>query len=438
MELQKYRELLFKIALEKGCQAAQTRFDSADMFDVDILNGEIDRFSSSKEQTLKLNVQLNGKVGYASTEVFEDAEELVKRAMDNAAIIEIDDDCPMQPKSSYREITPVKDTLVSLSESEKIALAMELEKCILAMDERVQRVGACSLNTGRKRLELHNTLGLEAISENELSAIFVEPIMKQGEDVKNSFAWRTGKKPVDIKELAREAIDETLIQFDASPVPSGEYRILLRNNVVGDLLDAFNSIFSADDAQKGLSLLKDREGETIASEKLTIMDDPFYPGLMHAFDFEGVPAKTKAIVENGVLKTLLHNLKTAKKAGVESTGNGTGSSVSPTNMYIVPGEHSYDELVERLGDGLIITDLSGLHAGVNAVSGDFSLLARGQLVEGGKIVRSVDQITVAGSFYELMKSVEFIGNDTKESLSFGGMGTMIAPSIIITKLSVAG
>ena len=437
MELKEYRELLFKIALERGCEAAQTRFDGSDAFSVDVLNGEIDRYTSSRDQSLVLRVKYQGHDGTAATEVFEDAEALVERAIDNARTIETDDESPWQGKSEYQKLDAEHDYIYALSDEEKINLALELEKRVKAMDERVDRVGFCEVSAGRTRLELHNTLGLEAVSEGTMSMMAVEPIIKRGDEEKNAFSWRLGTEKPDMDAVAREAIDETLAQFDASPVEPGEYRILFRNSAAMDMVAVFSSVFSAEQAQKGLSLFANREGEVVAAECVTLMDDPFYAGHRRAFDDEGVPGKKKAVIERGVLKTLLHSLKTAKKAGVESTGNGSGSKVSPTNFYIAPGTTDYDTLIKKLGKGLIITEVTGLHAGVNAISGDFSLLARGFLVENGEIVRAVDQITVAGSFFEMLKDIEEVASDLKFSFP-GGMARPGSPSFLVSKLTVAG
>ena len=135
-----------------------------------------------------------------------------------------------------------------------------------------------------------------------------------------------------------------------------------------------------------------------------------------------------------MINTLLHNRKTAKKAGVTTTGNAAGNGrVAPSNLYIVPGEATVDDLLAELGDGLYLTEVTGLHAGANAVSGDFSLLSRGFVVEGGKVARPVEQFTVAGNFYKLLESVERVAND----LRFEG-SPIGCPSVRVKALSVAG
>lgn len=182
------------------------------------------------------------------------------------------------------------------------------------------------------------------------------------------------------------------------PVPTGFSLKIQRPLISLRLLCLW---FSADQAQKGLSPLAGREGESIASAVVTLCDDPLHPVNPRAFDDEGTPSVTKTVVENGVFQTLLHNLKTAKKAGCASTSNADRPSaaspvgIAPTNFYMVPGADNLESMKQRLGTGLMITDVTGLHAGVNPVTGDFSLLSRGFLVENGEIVRPVDQITIA-------------------------------------------
>lgn len=438
MNFNEYREELFKCALANGCSAAQTRFTDGEDFQVAVIDGDIERFTASHDIMLTLRVKLDGKDGYASTQVFEDAEKLVRRAMDNARTIEVEDESPMTGKHEYAEIAKPTNRLDALSAAEKIELAKKLEQAVITRDDEVKRVGMCEIASTHQTLQLQNTLGLDAAGEFNYSLASAEAVAKRGEQEKNAYTWkRIDAEELDMDAFATEVIAEAKSQLDGAPVASGEYRILLRNDTFGDLLEAMSDIFTAEAAQKGLSLLAGREGEVVATEKLTIMDDPFYADFARAFDDEGMPGTKKAVVENGVLKTLLHSLKTAKKAGCESTGNGTGTGVAPTNFYVVPGEVCYDDMVKQLGNGLIITGLAGLHAGLNAVSGDFSLMANGFLVEGGKVVRSVDSITVAGSFFELLKDIELIGSD----LRFGFPGSMSrcgAPSVIISKLQVAG
>ena len=246
---------------------------------------------------------------------------------------------------------------------------------------------------------------------------------------------------VDPQALGAKAAREAAEALHGSPVPAGSYRIILRWDAMQALMETFCGIFSAENAQQGMSLLNGREGEAIAAPCVTLMDDPLLPGgfSSYPFDDEGVACRTKAVVEAGVLKTLLHNRKTAKKQGIASTGNAARMglsapvTVAPSNLFFQPGTQSLAEMEAQMGDGLVITDLSGLHAGANTTSGDFSLLSKGYLLEGGKRVRPVEQITVAGNFYQLLKNIRALGND----LTFPASGVG-APSVDVGTLAVSG
>ena len=179
----------------------------------------------------------------------------------------------------------------------------------------------------------------------------------------------------------------------------------------------------------------------VASSLVTIVDDPLMEdGIASApFDDEGVATYTKEIIYEGKLNTLLHNLKTAHKQGVKSTGNGFKVSyaspvnVSESNLYLRAGEKSFEDLMKEINEGLIITDLAGLHSGANTVSGDFSLAAKGFYVKNGEKTFPVEQITVAGNYFDLLKNIIAIGNDLKFPLSNVG-----SPSVIAKGLSIAG
>lgn len=442
MTFEQYKEACFRLALEKGCESAEVYATSSDGFSVNVLKQEIIKYAVERDNGLNLRVLYAGKTGYAYTEVFEDPETLVAHAIDNAKAIENTDANPMQGACEYPEISVKPNPAVDLSEEEKIDLALKMERDTLAFDPRVNRMGYCSVDTGVAETHISNTLGLKADRKERYSYAVLAPILKDGGEEHESYSFKFGPEMLEYGDVIRESVENALMQFCASPVDSGAYRILLRNDAAGDLLAAFSSMFFAERVQKGLSLLGGKLNEKIASDAITILDDPFEADNPRAFDAEGVPSVLTTVVENGVLKSYLYNLKSAQKDGVASTSNagraGAAGAVTtaPSNFYIGKGEQSFDALKKALDNGLIITELSGLHAGLNPISGDFSLIAKGQLVENGEIVRSVDQITVAGNFLAMMKGIEAVGSDLRFGPPMGGrIGT---PSLLIDKLVVSG
>ncbi len=439
MERKEFREELFRIALELGCSAAETYYEGGESFSVSVLKGELESYKVAKENGMNLRVQFNGKDGYAYTESFDDPEALVRRAIDNAKVIESGDPHPMLGAQTYESI-PVRTTpLDGMSAEDKIALAKEMENKVLAADPRIIRTQGSEIETGCTRYELHNTLGLCAERETNSAATVLSAIAEQNGVVKDGFAARLNDKANDIEGLVKETAEDTTFKLSAEPVETGSYRILFKNSAAATFLSPFLGIFSAEEAQKGRSLLAGREGEKITADCFTLWDDPFHPYAPRAFDGEGFPTCKKAIIENGVFKTLLHNTKTALKAGVQSTGNATrhGASpvgVGPTVLSVGKGEGTYEQMLEKLDNGLMIDGFGGLHVGMNPISGDFSIMANGALVENGKIVRAVDRITIAGNLYTLLKNIEAIGADSEFTL----YGPIESPSILIGGLQVAG
>ena len=276
-----------------------------------------------------------------------------------------------------------------------------------------------------------------------MAVAYISVIARDGERVSTGMGLACDRdfSKISPKKMADEAVEEALFNLNAAPVPSGTYRLIIDKHCMPDLLATFSDIFSADQEQQGMSLLAGREGETIAAECVTLMDDPHLKGgeASSPFDAEGVATQVKAVIENGRLTTLLHNLKTARKAGVRSTGNaskyGYASpiTVEPSNFYFKPGKRTLEEMMASIGEGLVITEMSGMHAGANPVSGDFSLLSKGYTIENGRKGRAVEQITVAGNFYTMLKSIREVGND----LEFFG-SSYGSPSVDVGEMTVAG
>jgi PmbA protein len=187
--------------------------------------------------------------------------------------------------------------------------------------------------------------------------------------------------------------------------------------------------------QKNMSLLKGKIGSVIGSPLVTLVDDPFMKksSRSRSFDDEGVATRYKALIDKGELKTYLHNLVTAKKDGVVSTGNGFGGGVAPVNLKWVPGTTKVDDLIASVKNGILVKSVQGAHAGANSISGDFSLQASGFVVKDGIVGAPVALITVAGNFLGMLRDVVGVADDLKTGY-FG----ITSPSIKIASMSVSG
>jgi PmbA protein len=209
------------------------------------------------------------------------------------------------------------------------------------------------------------------------------------------------------------------------------------SSTVQSLLSTYSSVFSARSAYLKTTLLAGKVGQMVASETVTLIDDPFYPEKFgHCpFDGEGVAVYTKNIIENGRLNTLLYNRMYGKLLGRETTGNAADAThIQPKGLYFAPGELSSEELLQKMGDGLYLTSLQGLHAGANVQSGDFSLQADGFLVKDGVKVAPIKNFTVADNFFQLLKKVTEVSSEVK----FGVGSDFGAPEVLLTGIAVSG
>lgn len=450
MDRVKFKDQVFAAGLAAGLEDMEIYVSRSKDFSVRIFQKEIDDYTLSVEQGVGFRARFAGKVGYAYVEALDGAsvELLVSGAKANAQIIDSNDEIEFFAGSeSYPEVEAYSGDLAAVSAEEKIEYAKALETEAFAADKRVSMVNWATCGYGESEVYIANTKGLEQSFNRNGAFSFVSAVVREGEQVKTGgrVFFNTDWKQFDAKNLAHDAVEEATSLLNASSVKSGDYRVLLRNDVARQFLSTFASVFSAEAVQKGLSLLHGKLGEQMASPLVTLVDDPLMKngGASASFDGEGVATSTKKVIEAGQLSTFLHNLKTAKKDGIESTGNASRPSfkspvgISPTNFYIEPGQVDYAELIKELGNGIIIISVQGTHSGANPVSGDFSLGAYGYLVENGEIARAVDQITVAGNFFKLLENVEAIGSDLKFGTPGYG-GNVGSPSLMISHLAIAG
>ena len=443
MEMKVFMDRLLDAAKDSGIETAEIYYSDEDSFSAKAQNGTIDSYEVSATCSLSLRGSVNGKMGYASTEAF-DADAiayLVEAVKESATLNEAEDqDEIFAGDDSYPEIEEESDDLDQVTAAEKLEIALRAEEAARTADERIPQIEGATVSTYKGQVILRNSYGLDLRRTRKLYTAYVIPIARDGESTATGFKLEYGRKlrGLDPVRLGKDAAADALSMLHAEPVASGEYRIIFRHDAMQSLLQIFCGIFSAENAQQKMSLLAGREGEEIASPLITITDDPLRKGGLatSAFDGEGSATRTKAVVEKGVLKTLLHNRRTAKKQGVRTTGNASragGMHVSPTNFYIEPGESSLDELLRSAGSGLLITDLSGLHAGANPISGDFSLLSKGFVIRDGAQAEPVERITVAGNIFQLLKSVRAVGSD----LDFPG-SPIGSPSVDAGMMTVSG
>lgn len=449
MEMKSLIDKIFQKGREKGLNDMEVYYSAGSSLTLKVFQKELDTYNLSESEGLSLRGVYKGKMGYSYTEKVDETsiDQLVRDVLENAVIIDSDDEeFIFEGSKEYIKVDSFNPALSNVSEEKKIEFVKSLEEEAFKLDKRIESVEVCVYGDGYGEIIMSNTKGLFLQDKSNIAYTYIVVVAKEGEDIKTGMAYRTGNdfNKFNARDIAKEAVDEALALLGAKSVKSGDYNVIIRNSAAADLLEAFTGIFSAEAVQKNLSLLKGKLNEKIASDKFTLIDDPYMEGGLasKSFDGEGVACKYKKVVDKGVLKTYFHNLKTAKKDGVETTGNASKGSyksslgISPSNFYVEKGERGLNEMIADINKGILITELQGLHSGLNTVSGDFSLAALGFLIDNGKISRPVEQITVAGNYFEMLKNIEETGSDLKFGLP--GDSYIGSPSLKIKKLSIAG
>lgn len=413
---------------------------------VGTLNAEVNAFSSGTSSGVCLRVTENGKMGYASSQLTEDGEmkALVSRALANARATEkLDGVGIFSGSESYATLPENNYQPKDASVLRKVA--KDVADAMYAAADNLQNGTESTALSGSHTIRIANSYGLNLECSGGIDAIVAAAVVAENGSFESAYEVTVLDDNTVITDVATKAVTNAQRKLGAGSVSSGKYNIIISAKQMRTILSAFSSAFSAKMAQTGMSLLAGKEGEKIASDIINITDDPMREGVSMKtnFDAEGVAAYRKAVVENGVLRTLLYNRETAKIAGVASTGNaskaGYASPVgtSPYAFYIEAGENSLDDLFAMAKDGIYITELKGLHAGANAITGDFSIESAGFRITDGQLAEAVKTFTIAGNFFTLLKEISALSDKVEFSVT-GGFTTFGSPAALIRDMSVAG
>lgn len=405
--------------------------------------GQLEEHKVSATRILGLRVFHQGRVGTAYSEA-TDAEaltSLVAQALTNARFSRQDPD--EQLADNQQTLTTDDADLcpqdpVSLDERMDMALALESE---LRARPDIRNVPHSGLLQSVSQQAVFSSAGLQATSRQRMNMAFAAALAESGKrNAMESFgqAARTASE-LDIKGIVESTWQRSVDMLAGEPVPSGAYDVIFDVECQSDLLGVFALAFSGKAARDGINPWRDKVGERLADARLSLYDNPLdRSGLAYAlFDAEGTATARQPVVENGVLVSLLHNTATARHFGLASTGHAARSarstlSVNPHQWSVAPGDTPDSDLTA--GDYLEITDLTGMHSGANALSGDFSLGASGFLCRNGDRIKPVRGITVAGNFYRMLDQIEAIG----DTPSWNWRRSACMPGIRFSGLAISG
>ncbi len=436
--LNNYQKWLEK-GIQKGFEALEISIHESQTFKLSLDKGKIDACVWSDVTSAVI------KGIFANQKTSISLEQLTESAFDNA-FTTLKENCQtitskepaliFEGSSSYPEVLENNFDFEQVPLEQKQHLLLQLEKIILQSSHFQATNGIIYQEVFHKKTLL-NSKGLNLSHKNSYAYLYASAVFQKEVEVESYSKSVLAKdfstfNPV---KLGTEIVDMGEKKLGAKSLVSQKYPVVFSNEMFADLLENFSDIFTGTSAYHNLTKLKDKVNCLIASEKVSIIEDPLNDGayFKEKFDDEGVACQTKPIITKGVFQGFIHNLKTARIFKQTPTGNGFDGSTSMVNCYLVPGTKNFAEMIKSIQNGIYITDLVGMHAGIKTVSGDFSLQAGGFRIEKGKVTTPVKMIVVSGNFFDILKNVDTIANDFEFQTS--GFGSS---SVYVGDLNIGG
>lgn len=434
-------------AMKAGATAADVIAREDTEFSTVVRLGQVETLKESGSRGLGLRVFVGQRTAstYSSDFTREGIERMVQGAIELAHVTSEDRFAglpdPGQLGSISTDLKLYYDDVYSLPPSERIDYARRAEQAALGADSRLTNSegGSFDASTGHKVLA--NSLGFLGESRRSYCSVAAIPIAQAENGAMQRDFWfsvaRTLSKLEAPEEVGREAARRTLRRLGARKIASTKVPVVLDPLVAGSILDNVFDAASGDAIYRQSSFLVGMLGKKVAGDSITVIDDGAMPGGFGStpFDGEGVPTRRTPVIENGVLRSYLLNTYTARKLGLETTGNASRAlsgnpGIGSGNFFMQPGRKSSREIIADVKSGLYITEFLGF--GVNTVTGDFSRGASGLWIENGELTFPVEEITVAGNLKEMLRNISEIGND----LEF--RGSTASPTIRIDGMIIAG
>jgi PmbA protein len=319
---------------------------------------------------------------------------------------------------------------------EKTAILKNMQTEILAYDSRIKEVSQAIFEDEQQTIHLVNSNGYEA-SQNRTLFLLSAAVLAQSNE-KKELAYLTQAKmfmnQIDFSTLATTVASDAISYLGGQPINSYQGPVVLRNNVVAQLLKYLSPSFWANQIATKKSCLADQRDKKIYSDKINIIDSgQFKKGRSgRNFDDEGTPTQETELVANGVVKNFLYDLYWASKLGEQSTGNARRESLSVkpeihnSDLYIKPGDNSLADLLKAMDSGIIVSNVIGMHT-TNQITGELSVGIQGHLVKKGQIEQAIRQMVMTGNIHEIMKNVIKVGSDLNFFAPYGGVSLLVDP-----------
>jgi len=391
---------------------------------VRVYQGEVEHFVSARSEGIGIRVIRDGRTGfaYAGTLDEEAIGEVLAEARDNVEFGTVDewaglaepDGVPVTDQQLWN------DELAEFPTERKIDLAMELERLTLAADGRV-RIDDSNYADAYGEAAVATTTGIRQWGRENGCYVTVGTLADDGSETQTGYGFSVGRTAtaLDLERAARDAADRATRLLGATKPSSRRTTVVLDPLVTAQFLSVISSTLNGEAVVKGRSLFKDRLGDEIAPAFVHLVDDPTNPLAYTATDVdgEGLAARRNVLIGDGVLQQFTHNSYSARRSNTLSTGNAIRGGFAGTPgvgalaLQLQPGARLQAEIIAGIDDGLLVQDVTGIHSGVNPISGDFSTGAAGLMIRGGALAEPVREFTIASTLQRMLLDIVEVGAD---------------------------
>jgi PmbA protein len=418
--------------------------------EVKVFGGEVESVASENVDGVGVRVVVDGRQGFAWAGSLDPSvvAETLAEARDNAGFGSVDEylglpdpDEAADPGGERAALDLWREALLATPADDKVALALELERAVMAADARIRGVRTVSYGDGAAEMALANSLGVEATSRRTVCSVSALTLAGEGVGTRTGYGFSVGREPseLDVGEAAQMAAERAVRLLGATQPPSRRLAVVFDPLVASSILSVICGALNGEAVLKGRSMFATRLGEMVAGPGISIVDDPTNPEAFGAagYDSEGVPTRPVRMVENGRLARFLHNVHTGRRSGTGTSGSAvrggytTTPGVGSRALHFEPGPAPPEELLRRAEGGLFVQSITGLGSGASPVTGDFSVGADGLVIRDGALAEPVREVTVASTFQRMLLDLE-VGNDLRW-LPGGAAGiTLLVPDMAMS------
>ena len=418
--------------------------------EIKVFGGEVESLTAENVEGVGVRIVVDGRQGFAWAGTLDPdvVTETLAEARDNAGFGSIDEylglpgpDDAVDPGTDRAPLDLWREALLATPADDKVTLALDLERAVMAADSRIRGVRTVSYGDGATEMALANSLGVEATARRCVCSVSALTLAGEGVDTRTGYGFSVGREPseLDVEEAARMAAERAVRLLGATQPKSRKLAVVFDPLVASSILGLISGALNGESVLKGRSMFATRLGEIVAGPHISIVDDPTNPEALGAagYDSEGVPTRQTRLIENGKLARFLHNVHTGRRSGTGTTGSAVRAGYTSTPgvgaraLHFEPGSASPDELLRRAEGGLFVQAISGLHSGASPVTGDFSVGADGLIIRDGALAEPVREVTVASTLQRMLSDLE-VGNDIQWLAGGAAAITLLVPEMAMS------